>query len=103
MTGVESARRDWADGYQRFLEASRRPGAAERLHVQLDVLTGEIRRRVGGTFTLAELADEYAASESWVRHAIDERAPSPRSSLTIADSTDAAFHLYSRGAVDYAP
>lgn len=103
MTGVSSARRDWAHGYQRFLEASRRPGSADPLHAQLDVLTGEIRRRVGGTFTLAELAAVYATSERWVREAIEERVPSPRFALTLADSTDAAFHLYSRGAQDYVP
>lgn len=103
MTGVSSARRDWAHGYQRFLEGARQPGGSDVLHEQLDELTGEIRRRVGGTFTLAELVDVYAASEHWAREVIEERAPSPRSALTLADSTDAAFHLYSRGAQDYAP
>ncbi len=100
---VESARRDWEDGFRRLTAASHEPLQRERLHRQVEVITEELRRRVGGTFTLAELAQAYASSESWVRHAVEEKAPTPGWVRDLASVTDAAFHLYARGAVDYAP
>jgi hypothetical protein len=103
MTTVESARRDWEDGHRRFLVEARDPSRAEILHVQLDVLTEEIRRRVGQTFALRDLARAYAESEAWAREAIGERAPTPRWVVTLTLAIDEAFHRYSRGAVDYAP
>ena len=66
MSSVSSARREWEEGSRRFFEASRDPARADVLHRQLDAVTVELRRRVGGTFTLAELAEAYAGSERWV-------------------------------------
>lgn len=98
---VDSARREWATGHHRFLEATGDPFAADRLHRQVDVLFAELRRRVGGTFTTAELAREYARSDGWGREAIELRAPAPGWSRTFSTSLDEAFHLYGRGARDY--
>lgn len=100
---VESARRDWEEGYRRLLAEARDPLAAERLHAQVDAITDELRKRVGATFTLAELATAYAGSERWTREAVSERAPAPGWPRTLALAGDAAFHLYARGAVDYEP
>ncbi len=102
-TSVASARRDWAQGYRVFLAETEAPGAGEPLHVQLEVLTDEIRRRIGSTFTLEELADAYATSERWGREALAERAPRTGWERTLSLSLDAAFHLYSRGAQDFVP
>lgn len=100
---VESARRDWADGYRRLTDASRDPVQAERLHRQVDVVTEELRRRVGGTYTLAELAGVYATSDRWARHAVEERAATQGWARTLSIVGDAAFHIYARGALDYEP
>lgn len=100
---AESARRDWAAGHRRFLEASRDPLAADRLHRQVEVLFAELRRRVGGTFTIAELAREYLRADPWGREAIELRAPASGWSRTFSTSLDEAFHLYARGARDYEP
>ena len=99
---VESARRDWEDGYRRLLEASRDGVQGERLHAQVDAITDELRKRVGATFTLAQLAAAYADADFWLWGVVDERAPAgwPRT-LTLAG--DAAFHLYARRAQDYEP
>jgi hypothetical protein len=102
-TDLESARRDWEDGYRRLAVATRDPAAAERLHRQVDVVTDELRRRVGGTYTLAELARAYAGSDSWARHAVEERAATPGWARTLSIVGDAAFHIYARGALDYEP
>jgi hypothetical protein len=100
---VESARRDWAEAH-RELEASSDDSARYRaLLDQVDVVAAELRRRVGQTFTLEQLADEYSRAERWSREALsDAGAPAwwPRS-LTVVEG--AAFHDYARGAVDYEP
>ena len=59
-SGLDSARRDWEDGYRRFELACRDRAQAERLRDQFDLVSAELRRRVGSTFTLAMLADAYA-------------------------------------------
>jgi hypothetical protein len=103
MSMVESARRDWHDGYRRFLEAAAVPAAATARHRELEVVTDELRRRVGGTFTIAELGEAYRGAEAWSRNAVEEKAFTPGWPRTLAITIDAAFHLYSRGAIDYSP
>lgn len=100
---VESARGDWEQGYRRFLENVRNPVASERLHRQVDVVNDELRRRVGGRFSLAELVAAYESSEDWARVAVSEHAPARGWERDLALVSDAAFHLYSRGAVDFTP
>lgn len=100
---LESARRDWEDGHRRLELASHDDVQAVRLRHQFDVISAELRRRVGGTFTLALLADAYAGSDAWTRQAIEEHAATPGWARSVAMVGDAAFHVYARGAVDYAP
>ena len=100
---VDVARREWEDGYRRFQAASRDPIAADRLNAQLEVVTGELRRRVGQTFTLDELAAVYERSDAWARDVVSEHAAAPGWPRTLALVADTAFHLYQRGAVDYEP
>jgi hypothetical protein len=100
---VESARRDWEEGYRRVLEHARDSPSGERLHAQVEAVLAELRRRLGGTFTLRELAGAYAAAEQWSRDAVAERAPSPGWPRTHSIVEAAAFHLYALGAQDYQP
>lgn len=102
-TDLESARRDWEDGYRRLVVASRDPVMAERLHLQLEAVIDELRRRVGGTYSLSELVRAYAGSDSWARQAVEERAATPGWARTLAIVGDAAFYVYARGALDYEP
>ena len=67
------------------------------------MVTDELRKRVGSTFTLRELADEYGRADAWARDAVAERARLPGWPRRSAIVEGAAFHLYSRGAVDYEP
>jgi hypothetical protein len=101
-TDVGSVRLEWEDAYRRFGEVSRDPAREESLRDQLHVLLGELRKRVGGAFTLAELTEVYRAADDWSRDALSELgAPGWPRTLTLVEG--AAFHVYSRGAVDYAP
>lgn len=100
---VESARREWEAGHRRLEEQGRDRAAGERLLAQVDAVIDELRRRVGGTFTLAELTRAYAAAEAWSRAVVAERAPQPGWPRTLSIVEAAAFHLYARGASDYEP
>jgi hypothetical protein len=100
---LDVVRREWEDGYRRFQDLSRDRVAANRLSAHLDVVTDELRKRVGQTFTLEQLADTYQGADEWTRAAVSERAPTPGWPRTLAIVQDAAFFMYQRGAVDYAP
>jgi len=96
---VQNARLQWEDGYRRLREhASDRP-TYQRLLAQVDVLTGELNRRVGQTFTLAELAAAYDEADRWLLEVL----PPGAGAVQLGLVEDAAFHLYARGAVDYEP
>jgi hypothetical protein len=99
---VESARRDWEDAHRRLAQVETDPRVAGATQRQLRVLTEELRKRVGSTFTLRELAAEYAHADDWARDVAAEASyPGWLSSVAIVEG--AAFHLYSRGALDYEP
>jgi hypothetical protein len=100
---VASARHEWEEGNRRFEEAVRDPAARERLYAQVEVVTEELRKRLGAVFTLEELAQAYHGAERWARQAVAERAPTPGWPRTVALAEDAAFHAYARGALDYKP
>ncbi len=99
---VESARLEWERAYRDLAEVSRDPTLEQPMRSQLATLTAELRRRIGGPFTMRELADEYAAADWWVRDVLSEQGvPGWPRTLTLVEG--AAFHLYARGAVDHEP
>jgi hypothetical protein len=100
---LDIVRAEWEDGYRRLEEQRSDPVAYRRLLVQVDVLIDELRRRVGATYTLEQLADAYTDAERWSRDAVEERAPEPGWPRTLALVESAAFHVYQRGAKDYRP
>jgi hypothetical protein len=100
---VELARQHWAEGHRRLVRTTE-PALHARLLRQVELVTAELRARVGKTFTLAELADAYGGADRWAYEAAEddaEEAPGWVSSASTA--ADAAFHLYARGARDYRP
>jgi hypothetical protein len=100
---VASARVDWAEGRRRFDHDVRDRQRAEPLHRQLEAVAGEIRRRLGDAYTLAELAAVYADSEQWARVAVGGGAAADGSGESLAFVVDAAFQLASTNAIDYVP
>jgi hypothetical protein len=102
MDSLELVRHEWEEGNRR-LEAERSdPRRYRQLLEQLDVINGELRRRVGGTFTLAELAAAYRDADTWGRQSVADRAPGPGWPRDLSLVLAAAFHAYQRGATDYA-
>src|SRR4051795_5953270 len=100
---LDQTRREWELGHRRLQEEIRESARGEALLAELDTVIAELRRRIGQTFTLGELADAYAGSEAWTRAAITEIEPASGWPRRLAMVTDAAFHQYSRGASDYGP
>ena len=101
---VDVARHQWDDGVRRLGEERTAPRAAQLAEL-VDAVQDELRRRVGQTFTLAELANAYAGSEDWVREIVVE-STRPRAQAGLRDAAlvgDAAFARYARGATDYRP
>ena len=51
---IEASRQQWQDGYQRFQALVGGSTAGDRLYLQLETVSDELRRRIWQTFTLAE-------------------------------------------------
>ena len=100
---LEATRHEWEEGYRRLEAAAEDPERYERLLAELELVLDELRRRVGQTFTLDDLADAYSGADRWALEAIAEHDLAPGWPTRLATVQDAAFHLYSRGAVDYRP
>jgi hypothetical protein len=99
------ARHQWEDG-TRKLDATGRDSRRYRQLVGLvEAVADELRRRVGQTYSLDELAAAYTGSEDWVRDVVIAATPA-RPEVGVRDVAlvqDAAFGMYARGAVDYRP
>jgi hypothetical protein len=97
---VESARQQWATGHRRLADQAADRNLYLRLLAQVGLVLDELNRRVGQTFTLAELAEAYSDSDRWLLDVLGSR---PGGITQFALVGDAAFHVYARGAVDYSP
>jgi hypothetical protein len=102
---VELARQQWDEGRRRIESERSADGEAyERLNAQVTLLIDELRKRIGQTFTLAELAAAYDRADDWARDvlfdAVEEGGGPPPDTATV---TDAAFQAYAHRASDYSP
>jgi hypothetical protein len=100
---VELARQHWLDGSRRVERARDDRRRHATLVGGIELVLDQLRRRVGQTFTLAELADAYDGADEWVREALDDADPEGSGPTEPGTVADAAFHVYSRGAADYRP
>jgi hypothetical protein len=97
---LENALFQWEEGWRRFQELSVDRTAERRADRVLAAISDELRRRIGPTFTAAELADLYGEGTDWCLAAATAADPdSPLDPQTLAD---AAFWSYLRGARDFA-
>ncbi len=100
---VESARQEWDESHRRLVAQARDANRYDRLLAQVEAIETELRRRLGSTFTLAELAEVYAGAERWSLIAVQEHAPAAGAPTTLALVEGAAFHHYAREAADFSP
>jgi len=96
---VENALFQWEDGWRalRAVDDVRRRRQADRV---VDAIREELRRRIGPTFTAAELAELYGRGTEWCQQVAIEVGPSVEDDAQAL--ADAAFWLYLRGATDFA-
>jgi hypothetical protein len=93
---IENALFQWEEGEARIRDAS--GGEAHELDRAARLVVEELRRRLGGSFTLGELADLYGEGTDWVRDEVQRRFTEVPMSAVV----DAGFFRYARSATDYA-
>lgn len=96
---LENALFNWESGRRAFesIDDPRQRRMADRV---VDAVREELRRRIGPTFSAAELADLYGTGTDWAQQIAIDVAPSVESEAQSL--ADAAFWLYLRGATDFA-
>jgi hypothetical protein len=100
---LDATRHEWEEGYRRLEAAAGDRPRYLALLAEHEVVLDELRKRIGQTFTLDELAAVYAGADRWVQEAVAEHDPAPGWPTRLTIVQDAAFHVYARGAVDYRP
>ena len=93
---VDHVQYQWDEGRRRLEAAGEGTARSRHLLLLVDAVVDELRRRVGQTYTLNELAGAYRGSEEWVREVVLRETP-PKSRSGVRDTTlvqDAAFALY---------
>jgi hypothetical protein len=96
---LENALFQWEEGW-RALQAIDDPRARRLADRVVEAIREELRRRIGPTFTAAELAELYGRGTDWcLQVAIDVAPAAEGEAQSLAD---AAFWLYLRGAGDFA-
>jgi hypothetical protein len=100
---VELARQHWLDGTRRVEGARDDRRRYHDLIGNVELVIAQLRKRVGQTFTLAELAAAYDGADEWVRELLDDADPEGAGPPEPGTVADAAFDVYSHGAADYRP
>jgi hypothetical protein len=96
----ESAEAQWQEGLRRLAESA--PEEQRMLERVTQAIEAELRRRLGGRFTTAELADLYERGTDWATDLAVAVAPDDPYAWDVRTVADAAFGRYVRSATDYA-
>ena len=96
----DTAIQEWRAGERRLQAAA--PDLRRVLDRVVDALVGELRRRLGGTFTADELVALYDRGTSWCMDLAVAVAPEEPRAWEADTVADAAFARYLREAADYA-
>jgi hypothetical protein len=105
VTSVPAARHQWDEGRRSLAREGEGTARSRHLDLLVDAVVDELRRRLGQTFSLGELAGAYEGADDWVRDVIASSS-TPRLRAGIRDAAivqDAAFARYAQGASDYTP
>jgi hypothetical protein len=92
---LENARFQWEEGERRVRQADD-PTRTDLERAIEDVLD-ELRRRLGSSFPITELAELYGSGTDWADDVARSRAGTDSSAVV-----DAAFNRYAREAIDFA-
>jgi hypothetical protein len=103
VSQIEVARQEWEEGQRRLEEVRADQRRYRQLLELVELVLDELRKRVGQTYTLAELVAAYGDSERWARESLEERATASEWPRHLTIVLAAAFAAYQRGATDYEP
>jgi hypothetical protein len=96
----ESALAQWEEGLRRLADA---PAGERRVLERVTArIEDELRRRLGGRFTTAELSDLYDQGTGWCTDIAVATAPEDPYAWDERTVADAAFGRYLRAAADFA-
>ena len=90
----------WQQGERRLRSGP--PDRAARLERVIEALVAELRRRLGGRFSIDELVELYGAGTGWCLAVAMREAPQEPWAWDAGVVVDAAFARYLREASDYA-
>ena len=93
---LENARFQWEEGDRRVRQAD--GPTRNDLERSVDAVFDELRKRLGSTFTIGELAQFYGDGTDWA----DDVAQRTRAGTDSSAVVDAAFNRYAREASDFA-
>jgi hypothetical protein len=96
---LANAMYQWEEGARELaaIDEPRERRMAERV---VEAIRVELRRRIGPTFSAAELADLYGQGTDWALGVAGDVAPAVEGRAQAL--ADAAFWAYLRGATDFA-
>jgi hypothetical protein len=89
----------WREGERRLRESD--PDRRAVLDRVVDALVSDLRRRLGGPFTTAELARLYEQGTDWCFEVAVRAAPGDPEAWDMPTVCGAAFARYARQASDY--
>jgi hypothetical protein len=96
----EIAAQQWSAGVRRLQAAA--PDERRVLDAVVDAIVVELRRRLGGRFTVEELSELYDRGTAWCLDIAVKVAPDDPRAWEADTVCDAAFARYVREAADYA-
>ncbi|HYC81029.1 MAG TPA: hypothetical protein VEB65_04545 [Solirubrobacterales bacterium] len=96
---LANAMYQWEEGARELaaIDDPRERRLADRV---VEAIRDELRRRIGPTFSAAELADLYGEGTDWALRVSGDVAPATEGRAQAL--ADAAFWAYLRGATDFA-
>lgn len=94
---LAAARHSWEDGLRALEPLLAGGGPRARI---VEAVHDELRRRVGATFRLMDLAAAYQDASTWFLPLAARIAPKAPDAWDPAVTLDGAFALYARRAVD---
>jgi hypothetical protein len=100
MSDFQSALFQWQEGERRVRETL--PDERLAMDRVVERILAELRRRLGGHFTIDELVDLYDQGTGWCTDIAYATAPGAPWTWDARTTADAAFGRYVREASDYA-
>ena len=98
---VENAILQWEEGYRRLQDTRSEPALYRALGRIVVAVQDELRKRLGSTFSVAELAALYRDVVTDWAFEVPTGAPENLERWDPSAAADAAFYLYMREAADF--